>query len=187
MLEQRYGEFGLTVTSPPYDVGIDYDGIKDKIPDYFEPIRKISKVLILFPGYVQMWTLPRPVITAIWLKENSMTGGACFSRFAVWEPILFYGFWGQKRLYNRDVFDYPISNQSGANGHPCPYPLPLIKTLIQPLKSDIILDPFLGSGTTCVASKNLNRKSIGIEINPKYCEIAVRRLRQEVFDFRKKE
>jgi DNA modification methylase len=36
-----------------------------------------------------------------------------------------------------------------------------------------------------VASKNLNRKSIGIEINPKYCEISVRRLRQEVFDFRK--
>jgi len=71
--------------------------------------------------------------------------------------------------------------------HPTQKPLFLLKDLIRLFSNEnqMLLDPFLGSGTTCVAAKNLNRKSIGIEINPDYCEIAVKRLRQEVFDFRK--
>ena len=49
--------------------------------------------------------------------------------------------------------------------------------------NDLILDPFLGSGTTCYCAKKLNRYSIGIEIEEKYCEIAARRCCQEVMDF----
>jgi DNA modification methylase len=81
-----------------------------------------------------------------------------------------------------------IYRQMARNGieadHPAVYPLKLANHILRSFPGQTILDPFMGSGTTPVAAKNLNRKSIGIEIEPKYCEIAVKRLRQEVFDFR---
>ena len=51
------------------------------------------------------------------------------------------------------------------------------------INDGLILDPFLGSGTTCFSAKKLNRFSIGIEIEEKYCEIAARRCSQEVMEF----
>ena len=66
--------------------------------------------------------------------------------------------------------------------HPCAFPLELVRRPIISSSNEghIVLDPFMGSGTTLRAAKDLGRKAIGIEIEEKYCEIAARRLSQEV-------
>lgn len=68
------------------------------------------------------------------------------------------------------------------NGHPNEKPLVVIGRLVAVLSDpgQVVLDPFMGSGTTLRAAKDLGRKAIGIEIEEKYCEIAARRLAQEV-------
>ena len=65
---------------------------------------------------------------------------------------------------------------------PATFPIRLPELCINLLsfENDLILDPFLGSGTTVIACKRLKRNFIGIEINPDYCKIAKQRLRQEI-------
>lgn len=71
---------------------------------------------------------------------------------------------------------------AGENGHPCPKPLSVALMLVDNVSSpgETIIDPFMGSGTTLRAAKDLGRRAIGIEIEEKYCEIAVNRLAQDV-------
>ncbi|GAH93026.1 unnamed protein product, partial [marine sediment metagenome] len=64
------------------------------------------------------------------------------------------------------------------NIHPTCKPLKLMRYLITMItrQGDLILDPFVGSGTTCIACKQLDRRYIGIDISEEYCEIARKRL-----------
>ena len=89
-----------------------------------------------------------------------------------------------------NVWTYNVGGGVGnedkiAYEHPAVFPDKLAKDHIISWSNpnDIVLDCFMGSGTTLVAAKQLNRKAIGIEIEEKYCAIAVKRLKQEVFNF----
>ncbi len=73
-----------------------------------------------------------------------------------------------------------VKPHSDRSKHPTEKPLSLILQILAAVPGDVVFDPFLGSGTTLVAAKQLGRRAIGIEINEEYCEMAVRRLSQEV-------
>lgn len=83
----------------------------------------------------------------------------------------------------RNVFTVPVNGAwKGSKPHPSTKPLPLMRELASLFSDpgDLILDPFMGSGTTLVAAKQLGRLAIGIEVEQKYCDIAIQRLSQEV-------
>jgi site-specific DNA-methyltransferase (adenine-specific) len=74
-----------------------------------------------------------------------------------------------------DVWSIP---QESNTKHPAPFPERLPLTAIETTGAKLILDPFMGSGTTLVAAKRLGRKAIGIERERKYCDLAIERLAQ---------
>lgn len=98
--------------------------------------------------------------------------------------IMFYGSAPNLHLGARATV-IRSTEQSEKNGHPCPKPIGWMTWLIglASLPGETLLDPFMGSGTTLRAAKDLGRHAIGIEINERYCEIAAKRLSQEVLRF----
>jgi site-specific DNA-methyltransferase (adenine-specific) len=79
----------------------------------------------------------------------------------------------------KDIIESPVEITKN-NHHPAVYPMYIIQELIKLLtqECDFVLDPFCGSGTTCIAARNLNRNYLGIEINPDYVNLANNRMEE---------
>ena len=82
--------------------------------------------------------------------------------------------------WTRSVWDFPAV-QAGKIGHPAPFPVELPHRCIQlySFKGDVVLDPFAGSGTTCLAARQDGRRFVGYEINADYCQLAEDRLAED--------
>ncbi|TAF10575.1 MAG: site-specific DNA-methyltransferase [Nostocales cyanobacterium] len=82
----------------------------------------------------------------------------------------------------KDIIESPVEITKN-NHHPAVYPIYIIQELIKLLsqEGDFVLDPFCGSGTTCIASRNLNRHYLGIEINTEYVNLANTRMEEPSF------
>jgi len=76
-----------------------------------------------------------------------------------------------------DIWEIP---QEMKNGHPAPFPVKLIDRIISATNAKIILDPFMGSGTTAISAINFNRDYIGIDVSPEYCKSAKKRIKNHL-------
>lgn len=183
--------FALAFADPPYNYGFDYgDGFDDSKPadayeawcgEWFAMLRDRAERVLLTPGHGNQaqWIARRPSGVACWYKPGNPGGGGIF-QFCEWEPVYVWG----RRIGGSDVYRATTNpGFKGDVGHPCPKPELLLRRIIAATKATSLLDPFVGSGTSLVAAKAFAIPSVGIERNERYCELAARRLSQEVLDF----
>lgn len=171
---------------PPYGVGkADWD---EKFPMAWLPLAANSAAfaLAVTPGVANLPLLPFSIGQMMyrWTLciriSNGMTRGVF--GFGNWIPCLVYAR-PQVGLGCSAQDATEISINGDKAEHPSPKPYKAMEWIVDRLPGESIIDPFMGSGTTLLAAKNRNRRAIGIEIEEKYCEIAAKRLSQEVFQF----
>lgn len=188
--ELEPGSVDAVVTDPPYNVGCKYvndDDCKTRedyeawCSQWFTECRRISKRTILFPGHgnLFMWgRIEYPKGVGCWYKPGNPAAGGVF-QFCEWEPWLVYG--SGIRIGLSDTIRCSVFKQADTGDHPCPKPLRLMERVLERVKkARVILDPFLGSGTTGVACVRTGRKFIGIELERKYFDIACKRIEAEL-------
>jgi len=174
------GSVDLVLTDPPYGVQFRNQHWDKAIPAvWLEEARRVAAVVMFTTAPTTLWDYPRPDMVACWARpaSNSRTPQGGFNH---WSPVLVYG----RAKFPTDLLSlHAIANSAPKwNTHPSPKPEKLFRwlTACGSVPGAIIADPFAGSGTTLRAARDLGRRAIGIEIEERYCEIAARRLSQEV-------
>jgi DNA modification methylase len=180
------------VTDPPYGVGVDYDGYDDTqenlrslIGTVFPEMRRVAHRIVLTCGIRNLHFYPPPSWMLGWFYGGSAPAPWGWN---FWQPVLVYGTDPDIRLRMRrpDAIRMTANVPNDGRPHPCPKPLPFMRKLVNrvaPSPADVILDPFMGSGTTGVAAIQLGHKFVGIELNAGYLAIAKRRIAQATPDF----
>jgi DNA modification methylase len=214
----------LAFTSPPYNVGKDYDD-DISMPAYLDLIRRTGKEVyrVLKPGgryVINIANLGRkpyiplhayfyevhsglgflPMGEIIWQKGKGANGNCAWGSWKsaraprlrdIHEYLLVFAKGGYSRSDkgSSDITDeefmeatlsiWNIPPESARKiGHPAPFPVALAARVIRLYSyiGDVVLDPFAGSGTTCVAAAQLERHYVGFDISADYCKLAEERI-----------
>lgn len=215
---------GLAFTSPPYNVGKDYDDdmgfeaylklIEDVAQEVYRVLRPGGRYVVnianlgrkpYIPLHSFFYTLHvsqhyLPMGEIIWRKGKGANGSCAWGSWRnakaprlrdIHEYLLVFA----KQSFSRpdkgtsavsseefmsDTLSiWEVSPESAKRvGHPAPFPVELASRVIRlySYTDDVVLDPFLGSGTTCVAAVQLGRHYVGYDISPEYCKIAENRI-----------
>ena len=222
----------LIITSPPYNVDINYNSHKDSlsyeayleftekwIQKCFELAKQEGRFLLNIPldknkgGQrsvgADITTIAKKAgwkyhSTIVWNEGNISRRTAWGSWLSASAPyviapvelilVLYKGNWkktnGSKESniskqefmdWTNGLWTFPGQNKKGAGGHPAAFPVKLPKRCIKLFSfvGDTVLDPFVGSGSTLIAAHLNQRKGIGVDIDKTYCDLAIKRLKNE--------
>lgn len=190
----------VLVTDPPYGIayetGMDHragtnrDRVRSVAGDADSDLRDVAlemwgvRPAIIFGS----WKVQRPSGTKALLTWHKGMNCGMGDLSIPWKPnteevyVLGSGFHGHR---GSSVLDYqaPVSQSSWGRLHPTEKPVELMRDLVGKCPDGVVADPFMGSGSTLRAAKDLGRHAIGIELDERYCEIAAKRCAQEVLVF----
>lgn len=199
-------EADVLVTDPPY--GVQYvqggprsnvDGVRSVTPTatvHGDRDTQVRDALLSMWGsrpalVFGSWRIARPPNVQqrlVWFKRNTNPG---LGTGTPWSPadeevyVLGTGWVGPRELnvYVTDEARASAGGLAAQVGHPTPKPVGLMERLIAHCPPGVIADPCAGSGATLLAARASGRRSIGVEIDERYCELTARRLAQDVLDF----
>ncbi len=199
------GSVGMILTSPPYNVGLKYDGYNDSMPhDEFLQFNRdwLAEAYRVMVDTGRMYTIVSDSMLW-WFRKMAIEIGWTYVQKLVWckpnfvgsagkvtndwnymtEDILLFRkgltvpmLRGETTTHNWFVETVPQSNFHEGRIHPAQYPVSLCMRIIDRTPGEPILDPFAGSGSTLVAAKRLGRKAIGFDLVSNVVKRASKRL-----------
>lgn len=178
------GKIDAVVTDPPYGMAFRSNYRKNKHfyihGDADDSLLSFScTITVLHSRYVfcrwdNIYNCPKPHSVITWVKNNWSMGNLEHEHSRCSETLLFYA--GHKHFFPHgrpaDIIHAPRSENEN---HPTEKPVALMQAILR-WTDGLVLDPFMGSGATGVAAVRLSRNFIGIEIEPKWFDLACRRI-----------